>query len=62
MSKNKRQEVTEPFLFNRSEAAQFLGIGLNTLHTLDIPKVRIKRRVLYRKDLLEQWVKEHTEK
>jgi hypothetical protein len=52
----------EPFLLNRSEAAMFLGIGLNTLGLLNIPKTRIQRRVLYRRDILEKWAKENTEK
>jgi hypothetical protein len=62
MSENRRQSSIEPFLLNRSEAARFLGIGLNTLGNLSIPKTRIRRRVLYRRDILEKWVKENTEK
>jgi hypothetical protein len=62
VSENKKRNVIEPFLLNRSEAAMFLGIGLNTLGGLNIPKTRIRRRVLYRRDILEKWVKEHTEK
>jgi hypothetical protein len=62
MSENKRRNAIEPFLLNRSEAARFLGIGLNTLGSLNIPKTRIRRRVLYRRDVLEKWAKENTEK
>jgi hypothetical protein len=62
VSENKKQNSIEPFLLNRSEAAKFLGIGLNTLGDLNIPKTRIRRRVLYRKDILEKWVKENTGK
>jgi hypothetical protein len=62
MSENKKWNFIEPFLLNRSEAARFLGIGLNTLGNLNIPKTRIRRRVLYRRDILEKWVKENTEK
>lgn len=62
MSENKKQNSMEPFLLNRSEAAMFLGIGLNTLGLLNIPKTRIQRRVLYRRDILEKWAKENTEK
>jgi hypothetical protein len=54
VSENKKQNSIEPFLLNRSEAARYLGIGLNTLGELDIPKTRIKRRVLYRRDILEK--------
>jgi hypothetical protein len=62
VSENKKQNSIEPFLLNRSEAARFLGIGLNTLGDLNIQKTRIRRRVLYRRDILEKWVKENTEK
>lgn len=62
MSEMKSVRETEPFLLNRSEAARFLGIGLNTLAVLNIPKTRIRRRVLYRRDVLEQWAKDNTGK
>jgi hypothetical protein len=62
MSANKKQYLIEPFLLNRSEAAHFLGVGLNTLGCLDIPKTRIHKRVLYRKDILEKWARDNTEK
>jgi hypothetical protein len=62
VSENKRLNFIEPFLLNRSEAARFLGIGLNTLGCLGIPKIRIRRRVLYRRDILEKWARENTGK
>jgi hypothetical protein len=62
VSENKKQIVLEPLLLNRSEAARFLGIGLNTLGGLNIPRTRIRKRILYRRDILEKWVKENTEK
>jgi hypothetical protein len=62
VSENKRKNFIDPFLLNRSEAARFLGIGLNTLGGLNIQKTRIQRRVLYRRDILEKWVKENTDK
>jgi hypothetical protein len=62
VSENKKQNFIESFLLNRSEAARFLGIGLNTLGNLNIPKTRIRRRVLYRRDILEKCVKENTER
>lgn len=61
MSENIRSREIDPFLLNRSEAAKFLGIGINTLANLNIPKTMIKRRVLYRRDVLEAWAKEQTE-
>ena len=62
MSENKQVRGISPYLFNRSEAAKFLGIGLNTLDLLNIPKTLIRRRVLYRRDILEKWAIENTEK
>jgi hypothetical protein len=62
MSENKNSREIDTFLLNRSEAAHFLGIGLNTLSLLDIPKTQIRRRILYRRDILEKWVKSNTEK
>jgi hypothetical protein len=61
MAENRNLREITPFLLNRSEAAKFLGIGINTLSLLDIPKTQIRRRILYRRDILEEWVKEKTE-
>ena len=60
MSENSILREISPFLLNRSEAARFLGIGINTLSLLDIPKTKIRKRVLYRRDILEQWAKDNT--
>ena len=62
MAENKTIRDISPYLLNRSEAAKFLGVGLNTLSLLNIPRTQIRRRILYRRDLLEKWVNENTEK
>jgi hypothetical protein len=62
MAENKTIREIDPFLLNRSEAARFLGIGLNTLALLGIPKTPIRRRIMYRRDVLEKWVRDNTEK
>jgi len=62
MSENKRRNMVEPVLLNRSRAAKFLNIGLSALGKLNVPKTRIRKRILYRRDILEKWVKENTEK
>jgi hypothetical protein len=62
MSENRNSRESDPFLMNRSEAARYLGIGLNTLALLDIPKTQIRSRILYRRDILEDWAKDNTEK
>jgi hypothetical protein len=60
MSENRNLREINPFLLSRSEAARFLGIGINTLSLLDIPKTQIRRRIMYRRDILEDWVKDKT--
>ena len=62
MAENKKLRYIDPYLLNRSEAAKFLGVSLNTLVSLDIPRTLIRKRVLYRRDVLEKWAKEKTEK
>jgi hypothetical protein len=62
MSENRDSREIAPFLLTRSEAARFLGIGLSTLALLDIPMTQIRKRVLYRRDILEKWAKDNTEK
>jgi hypothetical protein len=48
-------------IFSRREAAAFLGICLTTLDRLDIPRTRIRHRVMYKRDVLNKWIDEHTE-
>jgi hypothetical protein len=51
-----------PDILSRREAAKFLGICLTTLDRLDIPKTRIRHRVMFKLDVLNKWIDEHTEK
>ena len=60
MAENKEIRDIIPFLMNRSEAARYLGIGINTLALLGIPKTLIRKRVLYQREILEQWAKANT--
>ena len=48
-------------VLSRREAATFLGICRATLDRLDIPRTKIRYRVMYRRDVLAKWVIEHTE-
>jgi hypothetical protein len=48
-------------IFSRKKAATFLGICLSTLDRLDIPKTKIRHRVMYKRDVLNKWIDEHTE-
>ena len=49
-------------ILSRREAAVFLGICLTTLDRLDIPRTRIRNRVMYKREALNRWVDNHTEK
>jgi hypothetical protein len=48
-------------LFNRKEAAVYLRICKTTLDSLPIPRIKIRRRVLYRKPELDQWLVQNTQ-
>jgi hypothetical protein len=54
--------VETEIILSRRKAAAFLGICLTTLDRLNIPKTKIRHRVLYKRDVLIKWVDEHTEK
>jgi hypothetical protein len=49
-------------ILSRREAAVFMGICRTTLDRLDIPKTKIRRRVMYKREVLEKWLDEHTER
>jgi len=48
-------------IFSRKDAALFLGICRTTLDRLDIPRTKIRHRVMYKRDVLLKWIDEHTE-
>ena len=48
-------------ILSRKKAAAFLGVCLTTLDRLDIPRTRIRHRVMFRRDILDRWVVEQTE-
>jgi len=51
-----------PDILSRKEAAAFLGICLATLDRLDIPRTRVRHRVLFKREVLNKWIDDHTEK
>jgi len=53
---------TQQEIMSRAEAANFLGICLTTLDRLNIPRTKIRKRVLYRKATLDTWVAEQERK
>jgi hypothetical protein len=48
-------------MFSRKQAAEFLGICKTTLDRLNIPRTKLRRRVLYRQSVLEKWLNDHTQ-
>jgi hypothetical protein len=49
-------------ILSRREAAAYLGICRTTLDRLDIPKTRIRHRVMFKREVLNKWIDAHTEK
>jgi len=47
-------------ILSRKEAAEYLGVCRTTLDRLNIAKTQIRRRVLYRKEVLDKWLAQHT--
>ena len=50
-----------PDIMSRREAAAFLGICKVTLDRLDIPRTRVRHRVMYKRDVIKKWIDDHTE-
>ena len=47
---------------SRRETAAYLGICLTSLDHLDIPRTKVGHRVMFKRDVLNRWIDEHTEK
>jgi predicted DNA-binding transcriptional regulator AlpA len=52
-------QVQNKEILSREEAATFLGICKTTLDKLTIPRIKIRRRVLYQKKELDQWLSQN---
>ena len=48
--------INYPDIMSRKQAAQFLGVCVTTLDRLDIPRARVRDRVLYSREVLKQWI------
>jgi hypothetical protein len=57
-----RTDFGTPDIMSRRETAAFFGFFLTTLDRLDIPRTKIRHRVMYKRDVLNRWIDEHTEK
>jgi excisionase family DNA binding protein len=49
-------------VMSRAQAAAYIGIGKSTLDRLNIPKIQIRRRVLFKKEAIDRWLSQHTTK
>jgi hypothetical protein len=43
-------------VMSRAQAAAYIGIGKSTLDRIDIPRIKIRKRVLYRKEAVDLWL------
>jgi len=43
-------------VMSRTEAAAYIGIGKSTLDKLAIPKIQIRKRILFRKEAIDKWL------
>ena len=57
-----KSDFGTPDILSRREAAAVLGICKATLDRLDIPRTRIRHRVMYKRDVINKWIDDHTEK
>jgi hypothetical protein len=53
--------VLQENVLSRNQAAEFLGVCKTTLDRMDIPRTKIRRRVLYRQSVLLKWLEKNTE-
>ena len=51
--------MNQQTVLNRKEAAAYLKIGISTLKKLDIPTVKIGKRVLYPQASIDTWIVQH---
>ena len=56
-----KTDFSTPDILSRKEAAGVLGICLTTLDRLNIPRIKIRRRVMIKRDALNKWIDEQTD-
>jgi len=56
-----RSFKSTPDILSRRETAAILGICLTTLDRLDIPRTRVRHRIMYKREVIIKWVDDHTE-
>jgi predicted DNA-binding transcriptional regulator AlpA len=45
-------------VLSRKEAAKYLTISFPVLDALPIPKIKLSRRVLYRREAIDKWLEQ----
>ena len=61
LSEEDMEQRILPELLNRQEASSYLRICKTTLDKLKIPRIKIRHKVIYRKQELEQWLINNTQ-
>jgi len=54
--------ILKKAVFNRREAAVYLGVSPITLDRLPVPKIKIRKRVLYRRESIDAWLVENEDR
>jgi excisionase family DNA binding protein len=49
-------------VMSRAQAAAYIGIGKSTLDRLNIPKIKIRKRVLFKKETIDKWLAQNQSK
>jgi len=49
-------------IMSRAQAAAYIGICTTTLDTWNIPKIKIRRRVLFQKETIDKWLSQNQSK
>ena len=57
-----KHDFGTPDILSRRETAALLGVCLTTLDRLDIPRTRVRHRVMYKRNVINKWIDDHTEK
>ena len=53
---------TDTDILSRKDTAKLLGICLSTLDLLDIPRTKVRHRIFFKREAINKWIDDHTEK
>jgi hypothetical protein len=48
-------------ILTRQQAAEYLHVCRTTLDRLNLPRIQLRRRIVFKKAILEAWLEEHTQ-